>query len=312
MRRAENLVKSTNKHLKLCNDEFNMDKVKLHFEEIVTLKTRSYVPDILSPLFFYLMKHNKSASSAVLKINGNGGKKPCDVSGLIIDVDITNYLSVVNKFKLDAYNIANGMVGGSCESSYGCKLPHVCEKNTRKCHETVLSSSIDKAYLSLLQIEYVALVVWLDNNELVSDGSKVADRTKLVKIALDGFHEDWQLFKKEFLSQTQGLLINTIPENWDRLFQSKDLSTTIRNIDLDLGHVNRFLTRGGEIYYTAYATHKKLRELRVNILALLKQLLNEGRGGDGDTCTWDDSNQQLVKRAKPPPNPIKTDIIKAK
>jgi hypothetical protein len=48
------------------------------------------------------MNHNKSASSAVLKINGNGGKKPCDVSGLIIDLDISKYLIIVNKFKLEA------------------------------------------------------------------------------------------------------------------------------------------------------------------------------------------------------------------
>ena len=48
------------------------------------------------------------------------------------NLDLLNLNKQSNIIEKDAYNIANGMVGGSCESSYGCKLPNVCEKNTRK------------------------------------------------------------------------------------------------------------------------------------------------------------------------------------
>ena len=63
-----------------------------------------------------------------------------------------------------------------------------------------------------------------------------------------------------------------------------------RNVDLDIGHVERFYTRWRNLF-TAYPTHKKMRELRMNLLALLKQLLNEVKGGVGDKCSWDDSRQ---------------------
>ena len=301
------------KHLGNCDGNFRLTEVNQYLEEIVALKTRSYIPDFLSHHFFNFISTNKTMELAYNKImdvmnhrNDKNDADVCDSAGLVNQLDVFHYRTALAAFSFRTSLLANGLEGGNCESSYACKLPFVCGKSSGKCVETTLSNTIDKAYAALVEMEYVALVAWLDNNDMVINNVKFQDRNKKVQLAFAKFKRVWENTKKIYLSQSQSLVVSTVPEKWDSVFQSNTLNILIRNVDLDIGHVERFLIRGGEAYFTAYPTHKKMRELRVNLLELLKQLLNEVKGGVGDKCSWDNSRQvKTPKSTKPAIKPSK-------
>ena len=91
--------------------------------------------------------------------------------------------------------------------------------NHGKCVGTTLSKTIDKAYVALVEIEYVALVAWLDNNDMVIN-NKVS-RNKKVKLAFAEFKRVWESTKKIYLSQSQSLVVSNCARKVGQAFSKQ-------------------------------------------------------------------------------------------
>ena len=95
-----------------CDKNFNMEVVNLHLEELVSLKTRSYIPDSDFPPFFDLVKLNKTVFLVYDKIKNvvnseNDPKKNkifCSVGGELIEEHMHRFASLTTFFEQMIYN----------------------------------------------------------------------------------------------------------------------------------------------------------------------------------------------------------------
>ena len=98
------------KHLGKCDDNFRLTEVNQYLEEIVALKTRSYIPDSLSHYFFSFVNSNKTMEEAYKTImdvmnhgNGKNGADVCDSAMSVNELNIFRYRNTLSAFSLHVW-----------------------------------------------------------------------------------------------------------------------------------------------------------------------------------------------------------------